>query len=80
MTKARLTELTEMSNCLDHLHEILKAMNAENHPHFDITIAVHDDDMSYDETVLKRYPGFEKAFKQFVEHYYTELKKSFDEA
>lgn len=80
MTEAKLRQLNEMSGCLEHLQEILKAMNGANHPHFDITIAVHDCDMSYDEMVIKQYPEFEQAFKQFLDHYYAELKKTFDAA
>lgn len=80
MTEVKLAKLNEMSGCLEHLQEILKVLNVENHPHFDISISVHDLDMTYDAMVLKRYPDFEDAFRQFVEHYYSELKKSFDAA
>lgn len=80
MTEARLKQLNEMSGCMGHLQEILKAMNEDNHPHFEVTIAVHDLDMSYDEMNIKMYPDFEQVFKQFLEHYYAELKKSFDAA
>jgi hypothetical protein len=55
-------------------------MDEKNRPHFDVTIAVHDDDMSYDEMNVKRCPDFEQGLKQFLEHYYSELKKAFDAA
>ena len=80
MTEARLKELNEMSGCLEHLQEIIKAMNDENRPHVNITIAVHDYDMSYDEMLIKGYPDFERAFGEFIKAYFWGLQKAFDEA
>lgn len=80
MTEARLMKLKEMFGCLEHLKDIRKALNDENKPHINVTIAVHDYDMSYDEMLIKGFPDFEEAFKQFIEHYYSELQKAFDAA
>lgn len=80
MTKEKLIKLKEMFSCMEHLKEISKALNDENKPHINVTIAVHDDDMSYDEMLIKAFPDFEEAFRNFIDEYYDKLGQAFDNA
>lgn len=80
MTEAKLIKLKEMFVCMEHLREIGTYMNDPNHQHFDVSIVVHDADNTYEEMLLKGFPEFEQAFKEFAGTYYLALKKAFDEA
>lgn len=80
MTEAKLIKLKEMHSCLEHLKKVREALNSDNKPHLDVAIVIRDYDMDYDDMIVKGFPDFEEALRQFVEHYYAELKKAFDEA
>ena len=80
MTEAKLIKLKEMFGCLEHLRMIGKHMNDPERQHFDVAIVVRDYDNIYDEMLLKGFPDFEQAFKEFAGAYYLALKKEFDEA
>lgn len=80
MTEAKLIKLKEMFGCISHLKEIRKALNDENKPHINVTIAVHDEDMSYDEMLVKSFPDFKEEFSKFISTQLRRLQQSFDEA